>query len=517
VPDIARLTADPRAYPAWADSVEVRETHGSVVFLVGDRAYKVRKPVVFEFLDYGTLARRRALAHEEVRINQDLAPGVYLGVRAIVPRADGRLELAGEDDERAVEYAVEMRRLPEQRTLRALLESGELADDDVQRVAVRLARFHAETPVAPDADAAAANERQAIGDSLAALARASGDASERRRLKRDGRFADAFLDARSAWMARRAREGRVRDCHGDLRAEHVIVEEAIRVFDRLEFDARLRRTDVAADIAFLAMDLESRGGARFVPVLLDAYRRAGDDPYIAFLGAARAWVRAKVGILQGKPAAGHLQLAERLCWRARCPLVLLVCGVAASGKTTVAEAVASESGFERVSSDIVRKREAGLAPEERAPAATYTDAVSRDVYRKLGDAATRVLQAGGGVVVDATFRRAADRQAFLEAFGGDPEVLVWAECTAPPDELVRRAERRAADPHAASDATAEIVRQQLRDYDASTEWKPGRRIVLDTDQPLEATIEALWRELDAMLTLSAGDRVGPSRDRSRSR
>ena len=501
--DVARAMADPGVYLTPPERVEVRETHGSWVFLTDDRAYKVRRPVVFEFLDYGSLERRRVLAHEEVRINQALAPGLYLGVRAIVPSPGGGVELVDADDERAIEYAVEMRRLDERRTLRALLETGDVGEDDVRRVAVRLARFHASTPPAPDPVAAAEDEREAIADSLSALMRASADACERRRLAASRRFADAFLDARAEWMARRAREGRVRDCHGDLRAEHVIVEDRIRVFDRLEFDPRLRHTDVAADLAFLAMDLESLGGERFVPILLEAYRGAGgeprDDAFVAFLDAAGAWVRAKIRTLEGTTADDHLRLAERLCWRARGPLGLLVCGIAASGKTTVAEEVAADSGFERVSSDVARKRAAGLRPTDRAPTGLYEDAVSLDVYRRLGQQAAGVLRAGNGVIVDATFRRASHRRAFLDAFDADWQVLAWVQCVAPADELVRRAHERAADPRTVSDATAEIVCAQLREFDAWAESRPGRWIELRTDQPLEATLEELRRELDGML------------------
>ena len=488
--------------PAHPDRVEVRETHGAWVFLAGDRAYKVRKPVVLPYLDYGTLERRRALAHEELRLNRDLAPGVYLGVRALVDGPDG-LRLAGEEADGAVEYALEMRRLAEDRTLAALLERDALREDDVRAVARRVAAFHASTPAAPHPERAAERERQAIAESLDELRAAAPDAAARRRVDADRRFAEAFLHARGRWLQRRAASGRVRDCHGDLRAEHVVLEDAIRIFDRLEFDPELRYTDVAADVAFLAMDLKARGGARFVPVLRAAYRDAegdaGDDAFVAFLGAARAWVRAKVGLLQGTSPAAYLELAEHLCWRARGPLVLAVGGLSASGKTTVAAAVAKASGFEHLSSDVVRKRGAGLAPQDRGPASLYDDAVSREVYRRLGEAAAGALRRDGGAVVDATFRRPADREAFLEGLGPAAGALVWVDCTAPPDVLVRRAEERAGDPGRVSDASAEVVRAQLRGPAGGSEDRPGRQVGLDTDAPLETTLGGLRAALDAML------------------
>ena len=304
----------------------------------------------------------------------------------------------------------------------------------------------------------------------------------------------------------------MRDCHGDLRAEHVVVEDEIRVFDRIEFDASLRATDVAADLGFLAMDLEAHGGGAHIPTLLEGYRGAGgdagDDAYVAFLGAARAWVRAKVDLLRldqleagsaasqvHERAAARLVLAERLCWRARAPVVLLIGGVAASGKTTLADAVSGASGFPHLSSDVERKRLAGLEATERAPASAYSDAASRATYARLGRRAARALEPGGGVVVDATFRRQADRDAFISAYTGDGRALIWIERVAPAAELARRARKRVQEPDRTSDATVDVVLAQLGDRDDA----PGGVVVLRSDRPLPELLDALRSELDQRL------------------
>ena len=304
----------------------------------------------------------------------------------------------------------------------------------------------------------------------------------------------------------------MRDGHGDLRAEHVVVEDEIRVFDRIEFDASLRATDVAADLGFLAMDLEAHGGGAHIPTLLEGYRGAGgdagDDAYVAFLGAARAWVRAKVDLLRldeleagaaasrvRERAAARLVLAERLCWRARAPVVLLIGGVAASGKTTLADAVSGASGFPHLSSDVERKRLAGLEATERAPASAYSDAASRATYARLGRRAARALEPGGGVVVDATFRRQADRDAVMSAYTGDGRALIWIECVAPAAELARRARKRVQEPDRTSDATVDVVLAQLGDRDDA----PGGAVVLRSERPLPDLFDALRSELDQRL------------------
>jgi uncharacterized protein len=508
--------ADPGFYPHHPSAVELRETHASRVFLAGRLAYKVRKPVRFPFLDYRSLQRRRSLAFDEVRLNAELAPGVYRGVRAIVAAADGKLALGPADAPAAIEYAVEMVRLPEERTAAALLEAGGLRTDDVWRIGRRIAAFHAVTPAVARSRDWIVAERMAIEDSLRALGELAPDDGAQRRVRAGRRFAAAFLDARSGWLAARADAGRVRDCHGDLRAEHVVVEDEIRVFDRIEFDPRLRATDVAADIGFLAMDLEARGGGEYVGPLLAAYRGAGGDPgddaLVAFLGAARAWVRAKVDLLRVEQlaaggasarardkAAAHLRLADRLCWRARAPLALLIGGVAASGKTTLAEAVSAASGFAHLSSDIERKRLAGLEPTERAPASAYTNDANRSTYARLGASAARALEHSGGVVVDATFRRRADRDAFVQAYSGEPRALVWIECFAPPAELVRRARQRAQDAGRTSDATADVVLAQVREREDA----PRDAATIRTDRPLREILDALCDELDRRLSAPA--------------
>ena len=458
VEEVRAALVRPEFYPDRPDRVDTRETLVSWVFLAGDRAYKLKKPLVLPFLDYGTRQRRREMCGEEVRLNRRLAPDLYLGVRAVAASADG-LELAAEDDRRAVDYLVEMRRFNEQRTLAAKLERGELKRGEVVAVGRVLARFHARARrVAAVGVPALAVERR-MTENFHELLAIVEQRTEIAWVLALERFAHAFVVAHARMLDARARGGFVREVHGDLRAEHVVLDETLQVVDCIEFDRGLREIDVADDLAFLVMDLAAYGGERFARVLVRAYRDAGGDPgedrLVAFYAAYRALVRAKVALLRaaqypvlssehGRESAAArdlLGVAERFAWRARLPLVIVICGVPAAGKSHLAQALGEVSGLPHLSSDRTRKRLAGIRPQQRAASAAYSPEFNRLTYAELGRRAARATAACGGALVDATFRHRADRDAFANAFG-DAAPLLFVECRAPAGVLAERAAQR---------------------------------------------------------------------------
>ena len=408
---LRQALARPETYSHRPASVEVRETHISWVFLAGQLAYKLKKPLVLDFLDYGTPARRRELCEAEVRLNRRLAPDLYLGVRGVA-RIEDRVELTDEDDPRAVDFVVEMRRYDEAQTLAARLERGELQQQDVVELGRRLARFHEDAPrVTPDSAPVLAAERRFERN----LQELLGDVEQRGEIERVlglERFAHAFVTAHAQTFWTRARRGQVREGHGDLRAEHVLLGDRVRIVDCVEFDPGLRELDVADDLAFLVFDLAALGGERFGEVLVDAYRDAGGDPgpdaLIAFYAAYRALVRAKVALLRGAQLPGTsaehgqqsahardlIALAERFAWRARRPLTIVVCGVPASGKSCLAHALAEQSGLPHLSSDVIRKRLAGLRQTERAPGDSLQRGLERAHLRRARPPRGRVRSPG---------------------------------------------------------------------------------------------------------------------------
>ena len=503
--------ANPAFYPARPDRVLTRETHISWVFLAGDRAYKLKKPIVLAFLDYGTPERRAEMCREEVRLNRRLAADIYIGVRSIAAGPEG-FELADEQDPRAVDYLVEMRRYDERGTLAAKLESGELAAQEITAVARLLARFHARAqPATHEALRLAVDRRLSENfKELLAIVERRGEAE---RLESLERFARAFLSARAEVFETRARRGLVRECHGDLRAEHVLLNGPVQIVDCVEFDRGLRELDVADDLAFLAMDLAAHRGERFARMLVQAYRRAGgdagDDSLIAFYAAYRAVVRAKVALVRAaqhsplSAAHGHhsaiardlLSLAERFAWQARLPLVIVICGVPGSGKSHLCQALADRSGLAHLSSDVTRKRVAGIEPGERAPSALYSSDVNRSTYAELGRLAATEASARGGALVDATFRHRADRDAFAERFAGAAPLL-FVECRAPASVLAARARVRERSPERVSDASLEIVVRESSSWEPLEEVRPSARVTLRTDRPVQALLSDLACAID---------------------
>jgi hypothetical protein len=497
----------PDFYPDAPASVEIVESHISWVFLAGERAFKLRKPVVFPFLDYGTPDRRREMCEEEVRLGRRLAPDLYLGVRPLV-RSDGGWALGASGDP-GEEHVVEMRRFDEAYTLAALVSRSEADPALMRSVARHVAAFHRAAEPAPPGSFNAGAVVATVSENFGTLLPYA-DALDSRKLAAAHRFAVAFLHARHEQLEDRATRGFARDCHGDLRAEHVILEGgSVEVFDPVEFDPALRRIDVCADLAFLVMDLIAAGADDLAATLISEYEAAGGDhggrSLLFFYAAYRAWVRAKVACLRAgelAPAerapplteARHFaELARRLAWRARGRLVIVVCGASATGKTQLAERVASVSGLPHLSSDVVRKGLAGLAPQQRAPESEYSDDMSMRTYRELG---ARAAGKPDGAIVDATFRRTAHRAAFAEAFGGQ---ALFVECLAPAAVVAERAARRDLDRERVSDATAEIAARQRGEFEPLDEVAPGAHLPLRTDRPVDELLAELEVWLDARM------------------
>ena len=522
VREIVSAMSDPAFYPDAPTSVEVRETHISWVFLAGEHAYKLKKPVVFPFLDYGSVERRREMCEREVELNRRLAGDLYVGVRALV-HGDGRLLLA-RPGPGALEYVVAMRRFDESHTLAAAVARGEAGAAEIKEVGRRLAAFHAAaSPAAGAGDALAAVKRTADGNFEMLLDR--GGPLDERRVLAAQRFSDAYLAGHASMLRRRAAAGRVREGHGDLRAEHVLLGDPVRIVDCAEFDPRLREIDVGADLAFLVMDLERLERPDLARGLVDAYRADGGDPggddWIAFHAALRAWVRAKIAVLRslepGAPPEHGIEarelfaLGERLAWQARRPLALIACGPPASGKSHLARGLAGRSGFAVVGSDETRKRLAGLEPTERAPQEAYTATAGEQTYAELGRLAAEEVERAGSVVVDATFGSAGDRRAFAGMFA-ERAPVVMLECRAPAVIVHARALSREADPQSVSDAGPEVAARLREHWEPLEDDIPARcHFVLRTDQPDTDVLDDAVSMLDRRLAQAGTAPRGGSR------
>lgn len=468
---------------------EVRETHTGVVFLLGERAYKLKKPVSFGFCDFSTLPLRAEACRREVDLNRRLAPDVYLGV-GTMPTADS---LVGEP-------VVLMRRMPAERRLAELVRSGVDVEDEVRQVARILATFHERTPL-QDVDehaveVAAEGSREALQArweaNLDEAQRFAGSVLDGADLAEIARSVEEFLAGREPLLSHRVAEGRIVDGHGDLLADDIFcLPDGPRILDCLEFDDRLRYVDRIDDVAFLAMDLERLGAPRLTAGLLGWYREFSADPappalvhhYIAY----RAFVRAKVACLraeQGDPAAGveatDLLGMTRRHLGASAVRIVLVGGLPGTGKTTLAGRIADELGYVVLSSDRIRKELAGLDPLEPAPAAyledLYTPANTAAVYAELLGRAELLLGRGESVVLDASWSSALWRTAATHLAERTHSRLTLLRCQAPTDLAAGRMTHR----RGPSDATADVAQAMGAAGDA---WPEAHSIDTSADAP----------------------------------
>lgn len=489
--DLAR----PEALPEAGPSVEVRQTHISLVFLTGDRVYKVKKTLaLWGFLDYSTLEARRRCCEEEVRINRRLAPDVYLGVAPVL-RRDGRL-VVGElrptatpsGDGPVLDWAVVMRRLRDDDTLAHRVLSGTTTAAEVEDVGRLIATFHAgaRTALAARVARPIAFARILRQNFLATRAEAA-TLGPSLHAWLDRRVARLLRDAR-ATIVRRHRAGVPVDGHGDLRAEHVVRDARPGrppwlVIDGLEFAPTLRCIDPLSDAGFLAMDLASLGRRDLADAYLAAYLAARPDAdapaLLPLFLAYRAHVRAKVdahrasepeipapdraAALEG--ARRHLALAWSYARLGTPPPLVLLAGPSGVGKSAVARALAPVLGADVVSSDVERKRLAGLAPSARVegPAleALYGREMSLRTYAALEAKAAAALAAGRPVLLDATYLlRGARASAVAVARRlGCPAAILDLEVA--PDVARARIAARAAAGTDPSDATWAVYQAQV--------------------------------------------------------
>ena len=471
----------------------LRETHIGVVFLVGELAYKLKKPVRTTFLDFSTPARRLEACRREVELNRRLAPDVYLGV-AEVTGVDGR----------PCDHLVVMRRMPEDRRLATLLDAGARVDDPVRQLARMLAAFHAGARRGPEITAEGGRE--------ALHARWVNNFAELRRFHNtvlDGvvmveleRLALGFLEGREPLFAARQRAGRIVDGHGDLlTADIFCLEDGPRVLDCLEFDDRLRYLDGLDDAAFLAMDLEYRGATELAARFIDWYAEFAGDPAPPALGhhyiAYRAMVRALVACLRGEQNDGPVQESSRAEARRYATIaarhlragqvrLVLVGGLPGTGKTTLSDALAGQLGMVMLSSDRVRKELHGLAPHQHAAAPfrqrLYSPAVTERTYTELLARAARCLAQGESVVLDASWTSAAHRAAAAEMARSAHAQLVALECLTPPEVAAQRLRQRT---ESISDADEAISRMLAAHADPWPQASP-----IATDQSLAAAVAA---------------------------
>jgi aminoglycoside phosphotransferase family enzyme/predicted kinase len=507
----------PKSFPAAAPTlIERIQTHISWVFLLEDDVYKVKRPVDLGFLDFRTIEKRRVACEAEVALNRRLAPTVYRGVVPISRSADGGFTVNGKGE--AVDWAVRMRRVPDAQRADKLLEQGKLSLTQLDAIAARLANFHAQAEHgsrigsfgAPEH--VAQNVRENFAQTRGNIERfmSRRDAAELENWQRN------FLRDRAALFRRRVEQERVCDGHGDLRLEHVYVEASgITVLDCIEFNDRFRYADVCADVAFLSMDLEASGRDDLAELFLARYARYADDfdlyGLVDFYESYRAFVRAKVASFTAADATVDYATRERAWQQARryallalsatrspslAPVVIAVGGTLAAGKSTLTERLALELAAPSVDTDRIRKHLSGHLPFDavRVPAFTgpYSHEASEQVYAELHRRASVVIGSGRPVLVEASFRTAAQRRRIRALAEVHKVPFYFIECRAPVEVRKGRLLARA-QAASVSDGRLELVDAFDRSLEPVTELNAAEHLTVDTTRPLESNVNDLRR------------------------
>ncbi len=489
--DVFSFLADPATHELREPVIRI-DTHGAAVFLAGKNVYKVKRAVRFPFMDFSTLDKRRRACERELAVNKADAPGLYLGV---VPISKVGSHLKFGCGGTIVEWSVHLRRFDESRTLDRLAERNELTLEIIAKLAGVVAASHRRAPVISGANAGQALQNQ-IEETLVSLEAAPEIFTPQSVAGLRHAMQQAF--ARLApLLVERENQGLVRRCHGDLHLRNIVlIEDRPVLFDAIEFDEAIATCDVLYDLAFLLMDLWTRGLRRHANLLFNRYLWICDDLERQLKGLSllplflslRAAIRAKVTILQPGSNTDHAKDARRH-FEAACDLLaphrldlIAIGGLSGTGKSSLAAALAASigraPGAVHLRSDIERKRLYGVHEFDRLPDEAYRlDATAR-TYQRLCDLAATALDAGQSVVVDAVHLRPEERVAVKQvASRGQAHFTgLWLE--GPIDTLMDRIAKRRKD---ASDATADIVSAQAEQPTGTVDW-----LHVDASSPLEA-------------------------------
>lgn len=557
-PRMLEALTQPGAFPfALRDDkpITVIQTHASAVLLAADRAYKLKKPKDFGFFDCSTATLRRHLCGQEVLVNRRLAPHVYLGVAPVLVSADGRVRFGSTaspaevarpgamlDGATVIDYAVVMLRLPDEATLEARVRAGTATQELLAEVARFVAKFHAATPSSEHSasfgglEVIRGNWKENFAQMRPYISRTLDTAT----YERIAEYIHRFLDERTALFASRVRDGYIRDCHGDLRLQHVYLLDTpckahvpsyeIVVLDGIEFNEHFRYGDVAGEVAFLAMELDGLHRTDLSRAFIESYAEAAGDgglhELLPFYQCYRACVRGKVTSFQldeteiptdqreesRSQATALFTLAASYAGGPTCPTLLLIDGLMGTGKSTIAQALQRELGWTLFSSDTVRKRLAQLDPAQPLAEAfgqgAYSPAWTARTYEALLKEAKRALADGRSMLLDATFLHRADRLAAIRLARKYGASMMFVECICPRAIALQRLEQRwkeriegsreglpAASP--ASDARPDLYDAQAACWEAvePDEEAESMHLVVATAQSLPATLEPVYTAL----------------------
>ncbi len=506
LPVFVEQMLQPGFYPhPVQEPIQLIQTHVSYVFLTGDYAYKVKKPVNFGFLDFSTLEKRKHFCEEELRLNQRGAKELYLEVLPLTMVA-GQYHLGGK--QQVVEYTLKMRQFPQEALLSEMFVQGKLQESHLQQLGKEVAKFHAQTATNDyiRSFGEVAQIRAAFDENYQQTEKYIGGPQTQTQFAETKQYTDKFFRERTKVFKSRMSGDFIRECHGDLHLRNIALwQDRFLLFDCIEFNEPFRFVDVMYDVAFAVMDLEARQRQDLANAFLNSYvEETGDWEGLQVLPlylSRQAYVRAKVNSFllddPGVPEQVKLEIAEtaagyyKQAWEYTKPRqgrLILMSGLSGSGKSTTARYLARQLGAIHVRSDAVRKHLAGIPLMQRGEDDLYTPQMTQQTYTRLQELGIMLATEGFTVILDAKYDR---QQLRLEAIAQATEKGIPLHilcCQAPLEVIRQRLQNRSDD---IADATVDLLPLQQKSAQEFTEQEKPLVKILDTTLPLQAQLKEI--------------------------
>lgn len=497
---------NPSIYEHAGSDISIIETHISWVLLTGEYAYKIKKPIQFSFVDFSTLEKREFYCHEELRLNTRLAPKLYLDVVAITGSPE---HPSFKKSGAPIEYAVKMRQFSQQSLLSYLSVHNQLLLQHIDDMAKEIAEFHLRIDkVSAEGKLGTPEDIDYwVTDNFEQIESNHKDENNLSLLKTIKSWSkEEYLESYTRLQKRRA-DGFIRECHGDMHLGNmVVIDDAVTIFDGIDFNEHLRWIDVMSEVAFVTMDLCDRGHIEFANRFINLYlQHTGDYEGLRIFKyylVYRAIVRAKVALLrisqkhlseiQEKKILSefrsYIELASRYTKGNNVALIITY-GLSGSGKSTFTESLLELIGAIRLRSDVERKRLYGYAPSERTQSCVnegiYTQQSSKATYTRLASLSKAILNSGYSVIVDACFLQRGQRDKFYMLASDLQVPFIVLEFQAVEDILKQRIITRAKDKCEPSEADLDVLNSQLKKYVPLSEDEKNNTIVINTEEDVQ--------------------------------
>lgn len=516
---LIQFLKQPTSYPHHPESVEHIQTHISHVFIAPPYVYKFKKPVDFDFLDFSTLKKRKYYCDQEVKLNRRLCDGPYLGVIPVYKQGDS-WSFTGDEKSKPAEYGVWMNLLSKENFLIEYLKKGELTNKHIDRVVEKLGQFYKNQSPGHEIlewgepDKIKINTDENFEQTEAFIGRTISKIS----YDTIQYFTNHYLNRQEHLFKQRIKEQHIVDGHGDLHLEHIhFTADQVCIYDCIEFNDRFRYQDIASDIAFLAMDLDFNGLPQMSNYFIHQMSAELNDPDLLnitdFYKCYRAYIRGKVKSMESveqeveesnrekaaQLAKRYFSLSLRYALLGSRPAVLVFMGRVASGKSTLATGVASELNIKHFSSDILRKKQAGLSLETRTPSKKreqiYSERASDQIYQELTDHAIREILQGHCVVLDATFSNPEYRGRFMQQLKNLDANILFIEAEAPLAIRKARLMDRANKPDVISDARIEDLEKLDEKFHPLLKTDTYSYFKISTTESKEESLKNLFRKM----------------------